>query len=30
MKTKWGSELASDPFYNPNLTNEREDFSLKN
>lgn len=28
MKKKWGSILLSDPFYNPNLTQDREDFSL--
>ena len=27
MKRKWGSLLAKDPFYNPNLTHDREDFS---
>lgn len=30
MKKKWGSILLSDPFYNPNLTQDREDFSLAN
>jgi GT2 family glycosyltransferase len=29
MKEKWGSKLLQDPFYNPNLTLYREDFSLK-
>lgn len=28
MKEKWGSSLKRDPFYNPNLTQDREDFSL--
>jgi GT2 family glycosyltransferase len=28
MKSKWGNILLSDPYYNPNLTREREDFSL--
>lgn len=30
MKDKWGSILLSDPFYNPNLSHDREDFSLAN
>ena len=29
MKTKWGGILKQDPYYNPNLTLVREDFSLK-
>lgn len=29
MQKKWGSALESDPFYNPNLTRDREDFSIK-
>jgi glycosyltransferase involved in cell wall biosynthesis len=29
MKEKWGSKLLQDPFYNPNLTLDREDFSLR-
>jgi GT2 family glycosyltransferase len=29
MKDKWGKKLLEDPFYNPNLTLEREDFSLR-
>jgi glycosyltransferase involved in cell wall biosynthesis len=29
MKDKWGQKLLHDPFYNPNLTLEREDFSLR-
>ncbi|MBE2216306.1 MAG: glycosyltransferase, partial [Opitutaceae bacterium] len=28
MLRRWGSELGSDPAYNPNLTLERNDFSL--
>lgn len=28
MKARWGSRLAEDPFYSPNLTLDREDFSL--
>jgi GT2 family glycosyltransferase len=28
MKKKWGELLKNDPAYNPNLTLEREDFSL--
>lgn len=28
MKRKWGNILKRDPFYNPNLTLEAEDFSL--
>jgi glycosyltransferase involved in cell wall biosynthesis len=29
MKDKWGNKLLVDPFYNENLTREREDFSLR-
>lgn len=29
MKEKWGDLLFNDPFYNPNLTLDGEDFSLK-
>ena len=29
MKKRWGSLLQQDPFYNPNLTLNKEDFSLK-
>jgi GT2 family glycosyltransferase len=29
MKEKWGHALAGDPYYNPNLSYEHEDFSLK-
>jgi len=29
MKEKWGDKLFKDPFYNPNLTLDREDFSIK-
>lgn len=29
MKTKWGDTLLNDPYYNPNLTLDREDFSLR-
>jgi GT2 family glycosyltransferase len=28
MKTKWGDVLERDPYYNPNLTMDREDFSI--
>ena len=28
MKSKWGPALLDDPFYNPNLTLDEEDFSL--
>lgn len=28
MKEKWGSLLKKDPFYNPNLSQDKEDFSL--
>jgi GT2 family glycosyltransferase len=28
MRQRWGEALRQDPFYNPNLTLEREDFSL--
>ncbi|WP_458121167.1 glycosyltransferase family 2 protein [Paenibacillus sp. Z6-24] len=28
MKNKWPEQLKEDPFYNPNLTKDREDFSL--
>ncbi|AJE22089.1 glycosyltransferase family 2 protein [Azotobacter chroococcum] len=30
MVKKWGSELDQDPYYNPNLTKYKEDFSIKN
>lgn len=29
MQQKWGETLFSDPYYNPNLTLNKEDFSLK-
>ncbi len=29
MQRKWGAALENDPFYSPNLTLEREDFSLR-
>ncbi|MHB1167306.1 MAG: glycosyltransferase family 2 protein, partial [Carboxydocellales bacterium] len=29
MQECWGDIIANDPFYNPNLTREREDFSLR-
>jgi len=29
MKTRWGKILLHDPYYNPNLTLERADFSLR-
>jgi GT2 family glycosyltransferase len=28
MREKWGKDLLNDPNYNPNLTLDREDFSL--
>lgn len=28
MQAKWGEGLKHDPYYNPNLTKDREDFSL--
>jgi O-antigen biosynthesis protein len=28
MRDRWGPVLANDPYYNPNLTLERDDFSL--
>ncbi|EEY46436.1 glycosyltransferase [Vibrio mimicus] len=28
MRSRWGNQLDADPFYNPNLTMAREDFSL--
>ena len=28
MKNKWDAKLASDPYYSPNLTRDREDFSI--
>jgi GT2 family glycosyltransferase len=29
MREKWGMILDNDPYYNPNLTREREDFSIR-
>ncbi len=29
MQSKWGSQLLQDPYYNPNLTNTLENFSLR-
>jgi GT2 family glycosyltransferase len=29
MKARWGDMLLNDPYYNPNLTLDREDFSLR-
>jgi len=29
MREKWGSILDNDPYYNPNLTGDREDFSIR-
>jgi GT2 family glycosyltransferase len=29
MHERWGNLLQNDPYYNPNLTLEREDFSLR-
>jgi GT2 family glycosyltransferase len=28
MRSRWGDVLSADPYYNPNLTLERDDFSL--
>jgi GT2 family glycosyltransferase len=28
MQTRWGEKLIKDPFYSPNLTHEREDYSI--
>ena len=28
MRKRWGDVLQSDPYYNPNLSRERADFSL--
>lgn len=28
MTSKWGKYLEVDPFYNPNLTHNKEDFSI--
>ena len=28
MKQRWGDKIARDPYYNPNLSLEREDFTL--
>jgi GT2 family glycosyltransferase len=28
MRKRWGALLDEDPFYNPNLTHDRPDFSL--
>ena len=30
MQKKWGDILKNDPYYNPNLTNQSDDFSLAN
>ncbi|HEX6828346.1 MAG TPA: glycosyltransferase family 2 protein, partial [Burkholderiales bacterium] len=30
MRHRWGRRVARDPFYNPNLSHERPDFSLSN
>ncbi len=29
MKSQWGAELLSDPYYSPHLSTDREDFSFK-
>jgi GT2 family glycosyltransferase len=29
MQSKWGSQLLQDPYYNPNLTNTLDNFSLR-
>ena len=28
MQIRWGDKIANDPYYNPNLSLEREDFTL--
>jgi GT2 family glycosyltransferase len=28
LKKRWGKQLQRDPYYNPNLTIDREDFTL--
>jgi hypothetical protein len=30
LQERWGDALQSDPYYNPNLSRERADFSLGN
>ncbi len=29
MRTKWGSVIQADPYYNPNLTRNKADYSLR-
>ena len=29
MKSRWGAALKRDPYYSPNLSTHREDFSLR-
>ena len=29
MRSRWQEILGKDPYYNPNLTRDREDFSLR-
>ena len=29
MKSRWGTALVDDPYYNPNLTRDREDFGIR-
>jgi O-antigen biosynthesis protein len=29
MQRRWGKVLMNDPYYNPNLTLDREDFGLR-
>ena len=29
MKSRWGTALLEDPYYNPNLTRDREDFGIR-
>jgi hypothetical protein len=29
MKKKWARYIADDPYYNPNLARQKEDFSLE-
>ena len=29
MKSRWGAALLEDPYYNPNLTRDREDFGIR-
>jgi hypothetical protein len=29
MKQRWAKYIADDPYYNPNLTRRREDFTIR-